>query len=168
MRVRIFTAAICRGTLRIAGEQRLRGAEEELLQWYAGILLYPWIQPDLIYYFLSTFLSFLCIFIHFFSLFSSFFASFSINRAPLSSSTAFFVRERLLFLYIGAIDRGKAFETVSEFSGSPGVDPSIVRADDQGQKFKSSSDLYAQTVLSVTTCLLYQGAYEFGLQFRLV
>lgn len=39
LRVRIFTAAICRGTLRIAGEERLRGAEEELLQWYAGILL---------------------------------------------------------------------------------------------------------------------------------
>lgn len=52
LRVRIFTAAICRGTLRIAGEQRLRGAEEELLQWYAGILLCPSIEPDLIYYFL--------------------------------------------------------------------------------------------------------------------
>lgn len=51
LRVRIFTAAICRGTLRIAGEQRLRGAEEELLQWYAGILLRPSTEPDLVYYF---------------------------------------------------------------------------------------------------------------------
>lgn len=52
MRVRIFTAAICRGTLRIAGEERLRGAEEELLQWYAGILLRPGIytQPILVYF----------------------------------------------------------------------------------------------------------------------
>lgn len=56
--VRIFTAAICRGTLRIAGEQRLRGAEKELLQWYAGILLYPWIEPDLIYYFIFFFFFF--------------------------------------------------------------------------------------------------------------
>lgn len=56
MRVRIFTAAICRGTLRIAGEERLRGAEEELLQWYAGILLRPGIytQPILVYYFPSS------------------------------------------------------------------------------------------------------------------
>lgn len=56
MRVRIFTAAICRGTLRIAGEERLRGAEEELLQWYAGILLRPGIytQPILVYYFSSS------------------------------------------------------------------------------------------------------------------
>lgn len=53
LRVRIFTAAICRGTLRIAGEERLRGAEEELLQWYAGILLCPdmYTQPILVYYF---------------------------------------------------------------------------------------------------------------------
>lgn len=39
LRVRIFTTAVCRGALRIAGEERLRCAEEELLQWYAGILL---------------------------------------------------------------------------------------------------------------------------------
>lgn len=56
MRVRIFTAAICRGTLRIAGEERLRGAEEELLQWYAGILLCPdiYTQPILVYCFSSS------------------------------------------------------------------------------------------------------------------
>ena len=80
--VRVIAGPAGTGALRIAGEERLRGAQQELLQrsWYAGVLLV-----------LSFFLFTLCVF----SLTRAFFLSF------LSFSSFFLIP----WVGVGLVDR---------------------------------------------------------------